>query len=95
MVGGCVDCMVECAVCVGKTDVIIDVGKRIGLDPSALSSAIDDPARHAQLTANWAEAQERSVIGVPTFVVDDEIFWGNDRLDFLREHLHALRLVLL
>ncbi len=79
---------------IGNADAIIAVGTRVGLDPGALSSAIDDPARHAQLQANWVEAQDQGVIGVPTFVVDDEIFWGNDRLEFLREHLHELRLVL-
>ena len=77
---------------IGDSDVIMEVGKQVGLDATALSSAIDDPARQAQLAANWSEAQQTGVIGVPTFVVDEEIFWGNDRLDFLRDHLHELRL---
>ena len=28
--------------------------------------------------------------GVPTFVVGDEVFWGNDRLPLLRHHLRKL-----
>ena len=70
--------------------MIIEVGKRVGLEANALAAAIDDPARHARLAANWAQAQQQGVIGVPTFVVDEEIFWGNDRLDFLRDYLHEV-----
>lgn len=33
------------------------------------------------------EAHNRGVFGVPTFVVDEELWWGNDRLDFLAEYL--------
>jgi 2-hydroxychromene-2-carboxylate isomerase len=29
------------------------------------------------------------VFGVPTFLIDGEMFWGNDRLDFLEEYLAA------
>ncbi len=41
---------------------------------------------------NWTEAQSLGVIGVPTFIVGDEIFWGSDRIDYLLDHLRALRL---
>ncbi|MGE0811670.1 MAG: DsbA family protein [Immundisolibacter sp.] len=30
------------------------------------------------------------MFGVPSFVVGEEVFWGNDRLDFLAEHLTEL-----
>ncbi|MGH7907441.1 MAG: DsbA family protein, partial [Candidatus Binataceae bacterium] len=32
-------------------------------------------------------AQERGVFGAPTFIAGDQIFWGNDRIDFLEEYL--------
>ena len=35
------------------------------------------------------EAHERGVFGVPTMIVGTEMWWGNDRLDFLEEHLQA------
>jgi len=35
------------------------------------------------------EAKQRGVFGVPTFIVDDELFWGYDRIDLLRERLAA------
>jgi 2-hydroxychromene-2-carboxylate isomerase len=46
-------------------------------------AAAADPAvaaRHAALTE---EAVARGVFGAPSYVYRDEIFWGQDRLDFL------------
>ena len=33
--------------------------------------------------AETAAAIDRGVFGAPTFVFADELFWGQDRLDFL------------
>jgi len=35
-------------------------------------------------------AVERGVFGAPTFLVGDEMFWGNDRFDFVEEALRKL-----
>ena len=35
------------------------------------------------------KAHENGVFGVPTMVVGEEMWWGNDRLDFLEEFLQA------
>ncbi len=77
---------------IGDLDVLLAVAGDVGLDRADAALAADDPARHAVLQAHWEHAQERSIFGVPTFTVGDEIFWGQDRLDFLREHLTELRL---
>lgn len=39
--------------------------------------------------ANTARAIEAGVFGAPSYVVDGEIFWGQDRLDFLDRRLGA------
>jgi 2-hydroxychromene-2-carboxylate isomerase len=41
----------------------------------------------AQLKANTDEAIDRGVFGVPTFEVDDKLFWGVDSLPMLRAYL--------
>ncbi len=56
------------------------------------AEAIDSPANRAALGECEAQASADGVFGVPTFVVGTEVFWGNDRLDFLAEHLDGLRL---
>lgn len=42
-----------------------------------------EPAAKAELAERTAEAYARGVFGVPTFVCNSEIFFGNDRLDLL------------
>ena len=32
---------------------------------------------------NLAEAEQRGIFGTPTYVVNGENFWGQDRLDFV------------
>ncbi|PHR91672.1 MAG: disulfide bond formation protein DsbA [Robiginitomaculum sp.] len=75
---------------IGQLDVLSEIATRIGLDAHALCAAADDPANLAQLDTYAQEAETDGVIGVPSFVIDDQIFWGNDRLDFVEEHLAHL-----
>ena len=72
---------------------MIPVAESVGLDAKEFEATLDDPASQKQLDDNWKEAQELGVIGVPTFVVNDQVFWGNDRLDFVEDYLAELRLV--
>jgi 2-hydroxychromene-2-carboxylate isomerase len=43
----------------------------------------------AQLKANTDEAIARGVFGVPTYAVDDKLFWGFDALAMLRAYLEG------
>ncbi|MEJ2465537.1 MAG: 2-hydroxychromene-2-carboxylate isomerase [Candidatus Thiodiazotropha sp.] len=76
---------------IGQLDTLLEVGERIGMDRDELAAATDDPLRQTQLEENWREAEERGAIGVPTFIIGEEIFWGQDRIDFVLEHLRELR----
>jgi 2-hydroxychromene-2-carboxylate isomerase len=37
--------------------------------------------------ANTRDAIELGVFGAPTYVIDGELFWGQDRLDFVERRL--------
>ena len=49
------------------------------------------PETQALYRANSAEAVEKGVFGAPTFILDGERFWGQDRLAFLDRALDRLR----
>ncbi|MGQ0656461.1 MAG: 2-hydroxychromene-2-carboxylate isomerase [Betaproteobacteria bacterium] len=53
----------------------------LGVDPARL------PEARETLRKNTEDAAAGGVFGVPTFVVDGEVFWGADALDFLRAFL--------
>lgn len=60
-----------------------------GLDGQSLVRLIDDAETQRRHEQNVADALAAGVFGVPSFVVDGELFWGNDRLVLLRRHLGA------
>ena len=49
--------------------------------------SVDAPDVKAQLKANTEEAIARGVFGVPSFCVDDKVFWGLDALPMMRAYL--------
>ena len=64
----------------GDLDVVRDVLDKAGLDSAALLALADDPEVKAELIANTEAAAKRGAFGVPTFFVDEEMFWGKERL---------------
>jgi 2-hydroxychromene-2-carboxylate isomerase len=67
----------------GVQEELVAVLQRAGIDVNAFQSAINDPAVKEQLKKNTEEAVARGVFGAPTFFVGEEMFWGQDRLDFV------------
>jgi len=59
---------------------------RVLLDAAGIEPALIEGAEiKNRLRANREEAVRRGAFGLPTFFVNDEIFWGNDRLDFVED----------
>jgi 2-hydroxychromene-2-carboxylate isomerase len=58
-----------------------------GFDPLKLMALANDQATKDALKASTAEAVSRGVFGAPTFFVNDQMYWGQDRLDFVKEAL--------
>jgi len=46
------------------------------------------PEIQSRYNAYTQEAIDRQIFGAPTYVYHDELFWGQDRLDFLDRALH-------
>ena len=60
-----------------------------GYPPELVQGLIADPQVKARLKAVTDVAVERGVFGAPTIFVGGEIFWGQDRLDWVKEALQA------
>lgn len=58
-----------------------------GLEPDDVMQRIAADDIKGQLRANTDEAIERGAFGAPTFFVDGEMFFGNDRLQFVEAAL--------
>jgi 2-hydroxychromene-2-carboxylate isomerase len=79
--------MWETPVNMGDPAVLADVLQRAGFDADALLALANDPEVKAHLVANTEEAVARGVFGAPTMFVGEQMHFGQDRLDFVREAL--------
>lgn len=70
--------------------VLRDCARAAGADEGLVGATRSDEAK-AALRAVTDEAVDRGVPGVPTFFVDDQLFWGQDRLDFVERALDGHR----
>ena len=58
-----------------------------GFAPEAIQALAADPEVKAALKATTDEAVARGVFGAPTSFVGDEMFFGQDRMDMIRDEL--------
>jgi 2-hydroxychromene-2-carboxylate isomerase len=60
---------------------VAEVAVSLGIDAGALRDAVQRPEIKEKLKAETERSIERGVFGSPFVFVDDEPFWGHDRLD--------------
>ena len=58
-----------------------------GFDAAALLALTQQPEVKERLKAVTQEAVDRGAFGAPTFFVGGDMYWGQDRLDFVKEAL--------
>jgi 2-hydroxychromene-2-carboxylate isomerase len=75
------------AVDLGDEPVRARLLERAGFTPAAFAAAVESGEVKEQLRRNTEDAIARGVFGAPTFFAGGEMFWGNDRFDFLEEVL--------
>lgn len=73
----------------GDPEVVAAVLAGAGFDPAALLALAETAEAKDRLKTNTESAVARGAFGAPTFFVDDEMFFGQDRLDFIEEALTA------
>lgn len=65
-------------------ETCVRLAAEAGLDPAAFARTLVEPATEAALATTLNEALAKGVFGVPSFVVDGQVFFGNDRLPLVR-----------
>ena len=74
---------------IGDAAVLSSALNGAGFDGNALVADAQEKteAYAAEIAADTERAIDANVFGAPTFIVDGEVFWGQDRLDLLDWHL--------
>jgi len=71
------------------TDPVVaaEVIGRAGFDAQALIALASEQSTKDALKAATQAAVDRGIFGAPTFFVGEQMFWGQDRMDFVKEAL--------
>ncbi len=67
---------------IGDWDVIARLLRNLGYDEKVLISAGKSTESKELLRHQTDQAVALDIFGAPTFIVDGEMFWGNDRLEY-------------
>lgn len=73
----------------GDPEVVGATLQKAGFDPAAFVALVGDPAVKARLIEVTDQAVKRGVFGAPTMFVGKDMFFGQDRLEFVREALQG------
>ena len=71
--------------------VLAELADQAGLDSTALMKTAQGTATEAFYALNLESAVAADVFGSPSYVLDGEVFWGQDRLDLLADALASGR----
>lgn len=66
---------------IAAPEVIDELLAGLGLDGPAVRAEAESPAHRPALRAATERAAALHIFGAPTFLIGDEMFWGNDRLE--------------
>lgn len=72
---------------IATADAVVAIAEAAGFNPDQVRAGIADPAIKERLKIETDRAVERGIFGSPFFIVDNEAFWGNDRIPDLRDWL--------
>ncbi|MFO1319152.1 MAG: 2-hydroxychromene-2-carboxylate isomerase [Burkholderiales bacterium] len=68
---------------ISNADTLAAITTSVGMEGAALVADAQSPAAQGEYDRLTQEAIDRQIFGAPTYVIDGEPFWGQDRLDFV------------
>ena len=74
---------------IGDVRTLISVLDSGGINGTALAEKIKEPTVKEQLIHETDKALQLGVFGIPTLIIDDQLFWGNDQFDHMSLYLEG------
>ena len=75
---------------IGEYEELSRIAAALGVDPSEFVAVSDSEKIRQALIDSTNLARERGVFGAPSIIIEDELYWGKDRMDFVEDHLARL-----
>ncbi|WP_234051197.1 MULTISPECIES: 2-hydroxychromene-2-carboxylate isomerase [unclassified Xanthobacter] len=90
-IGACLSAVWARDMQISERDNLIALAQEVGLDGPRLATLSDTVEAAEQVERNTAAAIEAGVFGSPSYVVDGELYFGQDRLDFVAQKVAELK----
>ena len=67
---------------ISNEEIIVSLLERCNIEKNRFFEGIKDQKIKDELKNETKEAHDKEIFGAPTFIVNEKIFWGQDRLEF-------------
>ena len=74
---------------IAETYTLLAITDELGIDGKTLLEQSNEPDIAKEYETNTETCIARGVFGFPTYIIEDEPFWGQDRLDFVERKLQT------
>ena len=75
---------------ISKEEILTPLLVQCKIDKDIFFKTIKDPVIKEKLKDTTKNAHEKEVFGAPTFIVNNKIFWGQDRLEFALDEYNKI-----
>lgn len=72
---------------IGEYSSLRPIAARLGVDPDAFQTRAEGDAVRAAIIAETEAALAEGIFGAPIIRVEDQLYWGKDRMEFVEAHL--------
>ncbi|RLA63575.1 MAG: hypothetical protein DRQ88_01590 [Epsilonproteobacteria bacterium] len=75
---------------IGDENFLVKILLQEGIDGNRLLDNVGTKEIRNALKLNLKRALDKNIFGVPTFIIDNELFWGNDSIEHLKLYLDEM-----
>jgi 2-hydroxychromene-2-carboxylate isomerase len=75
---------------ISQDTVLENICNKLNINFSELKKQAETEEIKNIYLSNSQEAIDKGVFGAPSFILDNELFWGQDRLDFLEDKIKSI-----
>lgn len=75
---------------IGDYSRLRQIAASLDVDPDEFETAAESESVRAELIDSTNKALQRGVFGVPSIGIENDIYWGKDRMEFVEDHLARL-----
>ena len=75
---------------IGEYSELRKIAEQLGVDPDEFEAKSESESVRRALIDSTNKAREKGVFGAPSIIIEDELYWGKDRMEFVEDHLQKI-----